>query len=279
MNKEMKNLMPEDILTMSYNEIIGLTRETNRTPGGLDTIKEVARLLLVNENTKLLDIGTSTGHTALEFARLTNCTVVGIDINPVSLAVARERAEALALNKVKFEEQDATNMSFASESFDVVFAGNVTSLINDRRSALKEYWRVLRPNGFLVAVPMYYLETPSDDLLNQVRDAIQVNISAYYKEDWKTFFVTKNVELYESADYKFIKSSEEEITQFCSLLLSREHLNSLRADTKAVLEERYCEYMRLFNENLSHMGFTVFVLRRKESERFNDPQLYRSEKI
>lgn len=279
MNKEMKNLMPEDILTMSYNEIIGLTRETNRTPGGLDTIKEVARLLLVNENTKLLDIGTSTGHTALEFARLTNCTVVGIDINPVSLAVARERAEALALNKVKFEEQDATNMSFASETFDVVFAGNVTSLINDRSSALKEYWRVLRPNGFLVAVPMYYLETPSDDLLNQVRDAIQVNISAYYKDDWKTFFVTKNVELYGSADYKFIKSSEEEITQFCSLLLSREHLNSLRADTKAVLEERYCKYMRLFNENLSHMGFTVFMLRRKESERFNDPQLYRSEKI
>ena len=64
--KKIENLTPEDIKAMSYNEIIGLVRETNRTPGGLNTIKTVARMLNLNNNSKILDIGTSTGHTALK---------------------------------------------------------------------------------------------------------------------------------------------------------------------------------------------------------------------
>lgn len=39
---------------MSYNEIIGLVRETNRTPGGLKTIRTVAEKLMLNNNSKYL---------------------------------------------------------------------------------------------------------------------------------------------------------------------------------------------------------------------------------
>lgn len=59
--KKIKDLISEDIKKMSYNEIIGLVRETNRTPGGLNTIKEVSQKLCLNNNSKILDIGTSTG--------------------------------------------------------------------------------------------------------------------------------------------------------------------------------------------------------------------------
>ena len=40
--KDIKSLTPNDIKNMSYNEIIGLVRETNRTPGGLNTIRIVS---------------------------------------------------------------------------------------------------------------------------------------------------------------------------------------------------------------------------------------------
>lgn len=275
--KPICELTTEDIAAMSYNELIGLTRETNRTPGGLDTIKLVSRLLMLNSDTRLLDIGTSTGHSAIEFSRLLNCSVTGIDINEMSLAVASERCQVLKLNKAKFVKMDATAMDFEDSSFDVVFAGNVTSLIEDKNKVLSEYWRVLVPNGYLVAVPMYYLETPSEQLLNDVRKAIQVNITAYYKSDWKKFFVTENAELYEEADFRFIKCSDQEIEDFCTAILVREHLKELDAEAMKLLRVRYVEYMHLFNENLSHMGFTVFVLRRKEDEQYNDPQLYFSE--
>lgn len=277
--KKIEELTSNDIEKMSYNEIIGLVRETNRTPGGLNTIKNVSRMLNLNPYTKLLDIGTSTGHTALEFGRLLNCEVVGIDINDESIKTAIERCKRFKLNKVKFIVDDATNMSFDDGSFDVVFAGNVTSLLNDRDAALNEYWRVLKPNGYLVAVPMYYIKKPSEKLLQDVRNAIQVNIKAQYKEDWSKFFLRENDEIFEENDYKFIKCSEKEINDFCSLILSRKHLKKLKADAFETLKKRYCYFMHLFNENNSHMGFTIYIIRRKEDDIFNDPELYHSESV
>lgn len=277
--KEICNLTLKDIEAMSYNELIGLTRETNRTPGGLETIKLVSRLLMLNNEAKILDIGTSTGHSAIEFSRLLNCYVTGIDINEMSLSVARERCQRLKLNKVKFLKMDATDMSFEDGSFDVVFAGNVTSLIEDKKKVLSEYWRVLSPDGYLVAVPMYYIDSPSDELLNNVRNAIQVNIKAYYKTDWKKFFITEDAELYEEVDFRFTKCTDQEIETFCNIILSREHLKELDTNAMNLLRERYVDYMHLFNYNLSHMGFTVFILRRKEDEKYNDPQLYFSKRI
>ena len=277
--KKIETLTPEDIKKMSYNEIIGLVRETNRTPGGLNTIKTVSRMLNLNRDTKILDIGTSTGHTALEFGRLLNCEVIGIDINDESIKTATERCSRFKLDKVKFQLDDATDLSFKDETFDVVFAGNVTSLVNNREAALKEYWRVLKPSGFLVAVPMYYIKDPSDKLVNDVREAIQVNIEVQHKDDWKKFFLREEDEIFEEVDFKFLKCSDEEINEFCENILKREHLKKLKKESMETLKKCYYDFMHLFNENNSHMGFTVFIIRRKEEDVFNDPELYHSERI
>ena len=277
--KKLETLTPEDIKKMSYNEIIGLVRETNRTPGGLNTIKTVSRMLNLNRDTKILDIGTSTGHTALEFGRLLNCEVIGIDINDESIKTATERCSRFKLDKVKFQLDDATDLSFKDETFDVVFAGNVTSLVNNREAALKEYWRVLKPNGFLVAVPMYYIKDPSDKLVDDVRKAIQVNIEVQHKDDWKKFFLREEDEIFEEVDFKFLKCSNEEINEFCENILKREHLKKLKKDSMETLKKCYYDFMHLFNENNSHMGFTVFIIRKKEEDVFNDPELYHSERI
>lgn len=277
--KKIKDLTSEDINAMSYNEIIGLVRETNRTPGGLNTIKTVARMLNLNNNSKILDIGTSTGHTSLEFGRLLNCEVVGIDINEESIKTATERCSKFNLSKVRFQLDNATNLSFEDNSFDVCFAGNVTSLVDNREAALNEYWRVIKPNGFLVAVPMYYIKTPSDKLLNDVRKAIQVNIKAQYKDDWRNFFIRDDDEIFEEIDFKFIKCSDKEIQEFCNNILSREHLKELNNEAFEALNKKYNYFMNLFNENNSHMGYTVFIIRKKESNVFNDPELYHSEQV
>ena len=277
--KKIETLTPEDIKNMSYNEIIGLVRETNRTPGGLNTIKTVSRMLNLNSNTKILDIGTSTGHTALEFGRLLNCEVIGIDINDESIKTATERCSRFKLDKVKFQLDDATKLSFKDGIFDVVFAGNVTSLVNNREAALKEYWRVLKPNGYLVAVPMYYIKEPSEKLVNDVRKAIQVNIEVQHKDDWKKFFLREEDEIFEEVDFKFLKCSDDEINEFCKNILNREHLKKLSKESMETLRKCYYDFMHLFNDNNSHMGFTVFIIRRKESDVFNDPELYHSERI
>ena len=170
-------------------------------------------------------------------------------------------------------------MSFKDGIFDVVFAGNVTSLVNNREAALNEYWRVLKPNGYLVAVPMYYIKEPSKKLVDDVRKAIQVNIEVQHKQEWRDFFLRENDEMFEEVDFKFLKCSDEEINEFCKNILAREHLKKLSKESMETLEKCYYDFMHLFNENNSHMGFTVFIIRRKEEDVFNDPELYHSERV
>src|SRR3990167_359709 len=170
--KTLNHYTPEDILEMDYNHIIGIVKETNRPPGGINSLACIAQKIFLGPNKHVLEIGTSTGFTAIELARLTHCNISAIDINPESLAEAKFRAKENNIeDKIKFIEMDATEINFNNELFDLVFCGNVTSLIPNRKKALKEYSRVLKNNGYLAAIPIYYLETPSDQLLSNVSKA------------------------------------------------------------------------------------------------------------
>ena len=170
------------------------------------------------------------------------------------------------------------NTNIDSNKLDYISVAQAFHLFYTSES-LQEFKRILKPNGYLVAVPMYYLESPSEKLISDVRKAIQVNISVLYKNDWKEFFVRDEVEVFDEIDFRFNKCTDREINEFCKNILSREHLKSLSKESLNVLEKVYYDYMHLFNENNSHMGFTIFILRKKEADIFNDPELYHSSLI
>ena len=279
MMSNLKDLTAQQIKKMNFNELIGITKETNRTPGGLTTIRRIANLALLNRDSNILDIGTSTGHTAIEFSRLLGCKVIGIDINDVSLDTARSRAELLAISNANFIKADATCLPFEDNIFDIVFCGNVTSLIADPHKALKEYWRVAKTDGYIAAIPMYYIKEPSEKLVQDVRDAMQVNISVQHKEDWLKFYLSDDVEICAIEDFAFDKVDEVTVKEFCNYIINREHLNELNESAKQALFECYEKDMLLFRENLSHMGFSILLLRKKEDEKYNDPELFTSRPI
>lgn len=268
-------LTPEIIRTLSYNELIGLVRETNRPPGGRLSVVEVARAGFVGHTTRVLDIGCSTGFTALEIARLTGCTVVGIDINPMSIIVAQERAAKLGLLNVRFELADATALPFDDGSFDLVFCGNVTSIISDDTKALSEYRRVLKPNGLIAAIPMYYIDPPPQDLVKSVRQAIQVPIAVKYKAEAIESFEALGLEMVCQSDWRFEKRNPKQVIEFCDNLLAQAHVRALPSDVLHALRETYVRYMELFRVNLSHMGYSVLLLRK--SPRVDEGELFGGE--
>ncbi len=275
---DIKALSPEAISTMSYNELIGLVRETNRPPGGSKAIMEVAHQCFLNPGKTVLEIGTSTGITASELAQLTGCKVVGIDINENSLAEARERASRKKVAHLcTFQKDDATALSFPDESFDVVFCGNVTSLVSNRDKALAEYARVLKPGGLLAAIPMYYIKEPSDQLVNDVRKAIRVNITPQYRQDWENFFKVSPFATLSQSNFSFDELPVSTVDAFCKMILKRPHLQSLPADSQQALNKIYTEFMQLFRVNLAHMGFSTLILRKESPD--IDAELFTSSKI
>ena len=255
-------LSPDDIYAMSYNELIGIVRETNRTPGGNLSVFHVSNRTRLDGTSVVLDIGTSTGSTAIELARLTGCTVFGIDKNETSLEEARRRAASLGLRRVHFQQQDATDLDFVGGTFDMVFCGNVTSLITNPERAFAEYLRVLREGGYLAAIPMYYLEEPSEELVEKVRHAIQVPIKVQYRSEATGFFSHESIELYSSTHFRFDALSEERVAGYVETMLAQPHLLALHPPARDALRDVYSEYMQLFRENLSLMGYTILIARK-----------------
>jgi SAM-dependent methyltransferase len=97
----------------------------------------------------VLEIGIGTGRN-LEFYP-TSTRLVGVDISPSMLAIARRRAYELGRD-VDLRPGDAESLGFADTWFDTVICTLVLCSVPNDRRALAEAARVLKPEGRLVLV-------------------------------------------------------------------------------------------------------------------------------
>jgi ubiquinone/menaquinone biosynthesis C-methylase UbiE len=77
--------------------------------------------------------------------------VVGIDLSPEMLAVAKAGQAEAGFPHVEFREAAVEVLPFADRSFDVALSNGVLNLVPDKPAALREIFRVLRPGGRLQA--------------------------------------------------------------------------------------------------------------------------------
>lgn len=117
---------------------------------GLEATVEIADLLDVAPDDRLLDIGSGIGGPARYLAHRFGCRVTGIDLTAEFCTVARHLTQLLGLQgKVDFELGDALAMPFADGSFEGAYSMNVSMNIADKAALYREICRVLRPGGWL----------------------------------------------------------------------------------------------------------------------------------
>jgi ubiquinone/menaquinone biosynthesis C-methylase UbiE len=110
---------------------------------------EIARLLGHRQNLKILDIGTGTGFLALLLAGMGH-RITAVDWSMTMMQKAKEKAKASSI-PIRFEVQDAENLTFADGSFDAVVSRHVLWTLADPFRASKEWARVTKPNGLVIA--------------------------------------------------------------------------------------------------------------------------------
>jgi ubiquinone/menaquinone biosynthesis C-methylase UbiE len=118
-------------------------------PGGLALTERLGRLLDLGPDSRVLDLATGRGASALHLARAFGCQVVGVDYGAATVALAREAAarEGLA-DRVQFCEGDAERLSGLAEAdFDAVVCECAYCTFPDKAAAAREVARVLRPGG------------------------------------------------------------------------------------------------------------------------------------
>jgi ubiquinone/menaquinone biosynthesis C-methylase UbiE len=97
-----------------------------------------------------LDAGCGTGFLSFELAGRGH-RVTGIDFAPAMLAEARRKAAERGVS-IRFEEGDAEQLPFVSDSFDLVVSRHVLWTLPHPEAAIDEWIRVLRPGGRLAVI-------------------------------------------------------------------------------------------------------------------------------
>lgn len=118
----------------------------------------VFNIAIKDDPKNIIDIATGTGDIALCFAH-ENLQVVGIDNASQMLDIARQKS--LRFENIQFQMEDAEEMSFKDNSFDVATVGFGVRNFENLHQGLIEIKRVLKPGKKLViletAVPSFFL--------------------------------------------------------------------------------------------------------------------------
>jgi phosphatidylethanolamine/phosphatidyl-N-methylethanolamine N-methyltransferase len=110
-------------------------------PGRVDAI----RRMKIRPGDRVLEVGVGTGINASLYP--VDCSVVGIDLSSSMLEKAQERVWRKGLRNVRLQEMDAAHMAFADNSFDIVYAPYLISVVPDPVAVTREMRRVCKPGG------------------------------------------------------------------------------------------------------------------------------------
>lgn len=97
----------------------------------------------------VLDVGCGAGQTLLQLAERvgTKGQVIGVDVAPLLLEIAKRRTEQLS--QVRLIQADAQSLDLPAESVDAVFSRFGVMTFNNPVAAFANFRRILRPSGAL----------------------------------------------------------------------------------------------------------------------------------
>src|SRR3954447_1328731 len=114
----------------------------------LTELRAMARDLGVGAGQTIVDLGCGQGGPSLWVARKTGAALVGIDLSPVGVARASERARDLGLaDRARFQVADITSTGLPEASFDAAMSVDVIWSVPDKLGALREAARILKPGA------------------------------------------------------------------------------------------------------------------------------------
>ncbi len=134
-----------------------------------------------NYSGKLLDVGVGTGLALPHYGP--QLSVTGVDLSGEMLERAKTRVKkARSANIEALLEMDASHLKFADETFDIVMATYVLTVVPDPVKVVEELARVTKPGGTVIIVNHFSVE-------NGLRGAIEKGFAKHAtKLGWRPEF-------------------------------------------------------------------------------------------
>ncbi len=156
-------------------------------PGRVDAIERMG----IRPGDRVLEVGVGTGINAALYP--SDCSVTGVDFSSSMLEKARERVARKGVRNVRLLRMDAADMKFADDSFDIVYAPYVISVVPDPVAVVREMCRVCRPGGRIVLLNHFRSSNPIGARLERIISPLTVHIGFRSDLDLPAFLVQANL--------------------------------------------------------------------------------------
>jgi len=169
--------------------------KTMLRPGGREASNRIIEACHITKDTKILEVAPNMGTTAIHLAKTFGCHVTGIDIHGESIEKAKANISANNLNSlIEIQHGNALELPFDDCSFDVVInEAMLTMLPNEqKKKAISEYYRVLKPGGRLATHDLLLkqdtIDASVEERLKEIRKLLVVNAQPLTVDGWKQVF-------------------------------------------------------------------------------------------
>jgi len=208
-----------------------------------------------NKDKKVLEVACNMGTTAIGLAERFGCHIEGVDLDEQALAKAQKNiSEAKLDNLIHVQRANAMKLPFADSSFDIVINEAMLTMLplEAKRKAVTEYFRVLKPGGFLLTHDVMLLEHNEAQILATLREVINVSITPLTKEGWK--------DLFKQAGFSNVDTYSGEMTLLSpkGMIYDEGVLGTLKIVRNALRSENretFKKMFRFFNDPQNKMHF------------------------
>src|SRR5213592_410455 len=171
-------------LASVYDFIFGPTLHAGR----LQAIQRMG----VRPGDQILEVGVGTGINAPLYP--SDCSVTGIDLSSSMLEKARDRVYRKGVRNVRLLQMDAANLKFADDTFDVVYAPYVISVVPDPVGVAREMRRVCRSGGRIFILNHFRSKNPAMAWIERIISPFTVHIGFKSDLDLPAFLAQAELE-------------------------------------------------------------------------------------
>lgn len=150
--------------------VYDLTFGPSLHPGRIQAIQRMG----IQPGDRILEVGVGTGINLGLYPK--GCAITGIDLSGPMLEKARERAVRKEVSDVRLLEMDAADIKFADNSFDIVYAPYLISVVPDPVRVANEMYRVCRPGGKVILLNHFRSPNPILSRIERLISPLTVHI-------------------------------------------------------------------------------------------------------